>query len=275
MGVDFNRISFGISSGLSRNGFGSIVSFPSEAPSFPEAGTILNTLSGTTYIIAEGGASVDISGTNYPTQSCGLYIKADGSGGSYEDWDNVFDVAYKGTGDLIVNQSGTSYVDVNGTYYPNGTYSNDYFHDGAGGYFSNGSNSYTQYGDLITTDSVSGNNSISTPIGSFAYETWTGNEYYHDGNGGYYSSHTGVVTANDGDYIGSDTAGGSLQTEVPSGSGNYFTYHSWSSIEYYFQATGTTYTSAQSGQITASYGDYITYDGFNTYYWDGSGGYYY
>lgn len=243
--------------------------------SFPEYGTILSTISGTEYPVNEGGASVNISGTDYATQTCNVYVRANGSGGSFYDWPNAFDIAYKGNGNLIVSLTTTSYVEISSAYYPNGSTVTDYFHDGAGGYTSSGSTTYTGYGELITSDTNPGSNSISTPVGSFAYESWTGNEYYHDGDGYYYSTQTGYTAESDGAFIGSDTTGGTNQTEVPSGSGNYFTYYSWSSIDYYFQLSGYGYTSSYQGVTSASYGDFITYDGFYNYYWDGSGGYYY
>ena len=259
---------------VGRAGGASVFSLPGPI-SFPPAGTILNVYGGVEYPLANGGASVEANGNYYPSQYCDVYLKADGVGGSYYDWANAFNVTYKPYGTSITSISGTSYVTINGTQYPNGSYYSDYFHDGSGGSYSSGSSSYSSYGTFITSDSNSGSNSISTPVGSFAYESWTGNDYYHDGMGGYYSNVVGYSQASDGTFIGSDTNGGSLTTEVPSGSGNYFAYHSWSSIDYYFQLSGYTYYGIQQGTSTASYGQFITYDGSYNYYWDGSGGYYY
>ena len=259
---------------VGRAGGASVFKLPGPV-SFPEAGTILNTFGGVEYPIANGGASVDVNGTGYASQTCDVYLKADGLGGSYYDWANAFNINYKSYGVTITNISGTTYVDVNGTQYPNGSYSTDYFHDGTGGQYSSGSSSYSSYGDYITSDSNSGSNSISTPVGSFVYESWTGHEYYHDGMGGYYSNVVGYSQASDGTFIGTDSAGGTNQTEVPSGSGNYFTYSSWTSIDYYFQLSGYTYSYYYQGVTSANYGDFITNDGTYDYYWDGSGGYYY
>jgi len=245
--------------------------------SFPAAGTILNTLTGQEYPIAEGGGSFYFANlaTNVPNEVCSVYVKADGIGGSYNDWANAFDVSFKAYGTSFYGDSGTSYVNINGTDYPNGSYSNDFYHDGAGYFGQSGSSSYSSNGDFITSDSLSGSNSISTPVGSFAYESWTGYSYYHDGSGGYYSNMNGYSQASDGTFIGTDSAGGTSQTEVPSGSSNYFTYSSWTSIDYYFQLSGNTYTSYYQGLMSANYGDYITNDGTYNYYWDGTGGYYY
>lgn len=265
-------------SSLVGDGFGfgnfSLGEIPSGPISYPPAGTILNTFSGVDYPIANGGASVQVDVNYYPSQYCDVYLKADGVGGSYYDWANAFNVTYKSNGTSITNFSGTSYVTINGTSYPNGSYSTDYFHDGMGGSYSSGSNSYSSNGDFITSDSNSGSNSISTPAGSFVYESWTGHNYYHDGMGGYYSSLVGYSQASDGTFIGNDGMAGSNTTEVPSGSGNYFQYHSWSSTDYYFQLSGYTYYGTQQGTSTASYGQYITFDGTYTYYWDGTGGYF-
>jgi hypothetical protein len=83
------------------------------------------------------------------------------------------------------------------------------------------------------------------------------------------------VQQSDGTFIGTDSTGGTNSTEVPSGSGNYFTYGSWSSIDYYYQLSGNTYSYYYQGVMSTNYGDYITYDGTYNYYWDGTGGYYY
>jgi len=261
---------------VGRAGGASLFSLPG-AISFPAAGTILNTLYGQEYPISEGGGSFyfGTTGGSVSNQICSVYEKADGVGGSYYDWASAFDVSFRPYSQSFYSDSGNSYVTINTTNYTNGSWSNDYFHDGAGYYYSSGSSSYSPYGDSITSDSNSGSNSISTPVGSFAYESWTGYSYYHDGYGGYYSNMDGYSQASDGTFIGTDSAGGSNQTEVPSGSGNYFTYSSWTSIDYYFQLSGNTYSSIQQGTWSVNYGDYITNDGTYNYYWDGTGGYYY
>jgi hypothetical protein len=249
---------------------------PSEPPSLPEAGTILNTFTGIEYPTDNGGSSFYLSEVGFvPNQICSVYLKADGVGGSYYDWANVFDVSYKPSGQSFYSGSGTSYVTINGTDYSSGSYSYEYFHDGSGSYYTSGSSSYSPYGDYITSDNNSGSSSISTPVGSFTYENWSGNSYYHDGSGSYYSNRDGYSQATDGTFIGTDSTGGSSQTEVPSGSGNYFTYGSWSSIDYYYQLSGNTYSYYYQGVMSANYGDYITNDGTYSYYWDGTGGYYY
>jgi hypothetical protein len=257
-----------------RSGGASIFSLPGPI-SFPEAGTILETLYTQEYPLAEGGNGVSVLGSSYPSQTADVYRKADGTGGNYLDWANAFNVNFKSYGSYITNESGTTSVNINGTDYSTGTYETQYYHDGSGWYYASGSSSYSNSGGLITTDNISGGNYISTPVGSFYYESWSGYSYYHDGSGGYYSEMNDFVQQSDGTFIGTDSTGGTNSTEVPSGSGNYFTYGSWSSIDYYYQLSGNTYSYYYQGVMSTNYGDYITYDGTYNYYWDGTGGYYY
>lgn len=265
-------------SSIIADGFGSprfAIEGPSVPVSFPPAGTILETLTAQTYPISNGGGFVDYNATQYPNQNADVYRKADGFGGNYLDWANAFNVTYK-TGVFTSYTSYSSDIVINGTSYGAGcSYSGDVEHNGSGGYTEiNQSGGCSSSGFLITSDSNSGSNSISTPVGSFAYESWSGNNYYHDGSGGYYSQYTGFTSQGNGAYIGDDGTSGSNSAEVPSGSGNYYSYTSWSNILYYYNGSGGYYTSYQ-GVWNASYGDYITYDGMYNYYWDGNGGYYY
>lgn len=187
MGVDFNRISFGISSGTSRTGFGSIVSFPSEPPSFPPAGTVLETLIGQPYPISEGGATVYAGSaiTPYPSQFASVYRKANGTGGNYLDWANAFDIGYYSYGTNITTENLPIYVNVRGNSYPSGTFDQSWLHDGGGGYYTETANvSYTSYGTSIAVF----NNVTEVPSGNMTYrDNGTTTEYYHDGYGGSYS----------------------------------------------------------------------------------------
>jgi hypothetical protein len=243
--------------------------------SYPEAGTILETLTSQTYPISEGGASVQHSGVNYPSQNADVYRKANGTGGDYLDWANAFNLTYK-TGIFTSYSSSTANIVINGSSYGAGcTYTGDVEHDGSGGYNEiNQGGGCASAGSLITSDSNSGSETIATPIGNYAYETWTGNDWFHDGSGGYYSVKVNVSTQGNGAYIGNDGISGSSQTEVPNGSGNYYTYASWSSLNYYYNGSQGYYTSAV-GYMSESYGTYITNDGTYSYFWDGSGGFYY
>ena len=173
---------------VGRAGGASLFKLPG-AISFPAAGTILETLTGQTYPIAEGGLSVEAgynSPTQYPTQSASVYRKANGTGGNYLDWANVFSVSYYTYGTTIVTESITTYVTVNATSYPSGAFDETWYHDGTGGEYSQTSNlSYTSYGTFI----VSFSNFVEVPSGnSPGYTDGTSSDYYHDGNGGSYSA---------------------------------------------------------------------------------------
>jgi hypothetical protein len=256
------------SAGLSVDG-------PAGPVNFPAAGTILETLTAQTYPISEGGGYVTYNSTQYPNQNADVYRKANGTGGNYLDWANAFNLTYK-TGTFTSYSNYSASIIINGTNYGAGcSYYGDVEHDGSGGFNEiNQSGGCSYAGSLITSDSISGSQTISTPIGNYAYETWTGNDWFHDGSGGYYSVKVNVVTQGSGAYIGDDGTSGSSSTEVPSGSGNYYSFSSWTSITYYYNGSGG-YNSSYQGAWNASYGDYITYDGTYSYYWDGSGGYYY
>ncbi len=257
-----------------RSGGASIFALPGPV-SFPPAGTILETLTAQTYPISEGGGYVTYNSTQYANQNADVYRKADGVGGNYLDWANAFNVVYS-SAQFTTYSSNSADIIINGTNYGAGcSYYGDVYHDGAGGYteVGTGGSCYSS-GSSITSDSNAGSNSISTPVGTFTYESWTGNDYFHDGLGGYYSTYQGYTSQPDGAFIGTDSTGGSNQTEVPSGSGNSYTYSTWSSIDYYFQLSGYTYTYTYQGVVSANYGDYITNYSGTDYYWDGNGGYY-
>lgn len=251
-------------------GFGSVASFnepSSGGPSYPEAGTILSTEYGVTYPIANGGSSVTYGGIDYPNQNCDVNVVANGSGGSYYDWINATNIAYK-TGTFTTYTSSSADIIINGTSYGAGcTYYGDVNHNGSGGYEEVGTSGGCATG-LITTGG-SGSNSISTPVGSFTYETWDNIEYYHDGMGGYTSSYVNYNQATDGTYIGTDSNGGTDQLEVPTGSSSYWTYGTYVAIDYYYQLDGNTYNGIKdySGSLVND-GDYIYFDGTYDYYWN-------
>lgn len=159
-----------------------------EPPSFPPAGTILETLTSQPYPIAEGGATVYAgSAINpYPSQFASVYRKANGTGGNYLDWANAFDIGYYSYGTNITTENLPTYVSVNGTNYASGTFDQSWLHDGGGGYYTETANfSYTSYGTFI----VSFINNTEVPSGSGSYyENGTTSDYYHDGYGGSYNS---------------------------------------------------------------------------------------
>jgi hypothetical protein len=246
MGVDFNRIDLGISSGFSRNGFGTIVSNLASV-SVPAAGTLLSTADDyaltianypsveTVTVVHDGGTIV------VPNQTGDVPIRADGSGGSYYDYTTVTDVKYKANGTWIDETYFSSppylyvnpvYINISGTNYANGDgYINVSQHNGSGGYF-NDYRTRTPIGYgfpiVITTYEQS-----STPFGDMNDGRVVA--HWSDGNGSYFTSSGGWVwdSANStGDYRSS---------------GGYF-----------------------------EYGHYLGYDSSmnQTFYWNGSGGYY-
>lgn len=260
--------------GLSWGSGGISVTGPSEPPSFPDAGSYNSTLYGVTYPIANGGGYVYYNGTNYENQNCDVQVLNNGTGGTYTDWTSATNISYKSNGSGITGYYYDTYVYVNGTNYTSGSFTNDVYHDGSGGYYEQSSGSYASNGSYITSDGNGGSNSIYTPVGYYTYESWTGNSYYHDGNGSYFSQSDGYSQSSNGSFIGSANGNGSLQTEVPSGSGNYYDYATYSQVDYYYNGSSGYYATYWY-TWQANYGEYITYDGSNSYYWDGNGGYYY
>jgi hypothetical protein len=248
---------------VGRAGGASLFKLPG-AISFPAAGTTLSTETGVEYPIAQGGSSVNVEGTEYPSQRCDVYVKADGSGGSYYDWANAFNVVYKPYGGLITNSSGDFTVTINSTSYDVGDYTNYWYHDGSGSYYTDFNSTYLNNGETIT--SVTGITSYINIAGTDYVNGSYDEVYRSDGAGGYYSTienasytsnGTGIVTI-------------SNQTEVPSLSSNYF-----------YNGTDTEYTHDGSGGSASnivgayySYGDFITNYSGTDYYWDGSGSYY-
>ena len=193
--------------------------------SFPEAGTILETLTLQTYPIAEGGASVTINSNNYPSQTASVYRKADGSGGNYLDWASAFNIAYIVYANYIANNPNqVAYIEVpsgGGSSFDGGTYTIEYYHDGYGSFYQSGT-SYSYYNDGTNTNLSSLNVSLQTEVpnssgnfyqngketaytwngsGGYNYPVTIGNYYYYgiyiyndgtsayywDGNGGYYA----------------------------------------------------------------------------------------
>ncbi|CAB4143921.1 hypothetical protein UFOVP460_8 [uncultured Caudovirales phage] len=298
MGVDFNRIDLGISSGSSRNGFGTIVSNPSTSGgSFPPYGTLIQTLSNYTYPIAEGGSSfVDPNNgmINIPNQKCTVDELANGTGGVFLDWTNERDIAFISSGvvfyvaDEWVDNVGGLTVSVNGVDYPSERGKPDYRHDGYGGYASGLSNlGYKPYGSYITE--VAGQTEVPSGSGNY-YSNGIAYPYYHDGNGGAYSGTNGSYysSGTDTGLTGLDTP---LQLEVPTGSGSYyntgqFSGYVWDGSGGVNSATkGTAYangvfirmiadgTFSNSVEVPSGSGNYYDSKFCGTVYrWDGSGG---
>ena len=187
MGVDLHRIGTGISSGTSRTGFGTIVSFPSVAPSFPAYGTFNSWSYDVTYPIVNGGASVTPTSIAYPSQFCDVQLKNDGAGGTYTDWSTATDIQYFAYGTSIATEYTNANVTINTSCngsltFSNGNTYNAYAHDGSGGSYSvAGGSNYNSYGyqfynETCTYDDGNG--------GSYSVTT----TYLSDGNGGYYTT---------------------------------------------------------------------------------------
>ena len=247
--------------------------------SFPAQGTILETLTGQTYPIAEGGAAVTVNSNNYPSQTASVYRKANGSGGNYLEWASAFDIAYIGNGTTFESSPNQAYQgevpSSSGNYYQGGTYTILYKHDGAGGYYEDNTN-YSYYGNGTDTN-ISGlgsNQQTEIPSGSGNYfdngqmtgYTWNGSGGYNYPvtKGSYYNSGVFITFVPDGTF--------STSTEVPSGSGNYYDAKQCGN-DYFWNGSGGTNGAVAVCKYYPN-GTYIYNDGTSSYYWDGSGGYY-
>lgn len=256
-------------------GFFHISDLPSGA--CPPAGYSGTTLYGVEYPVAQGGGSFYLGATGtVANQVCDVPVNNNGSCGTYNDWANVANVAYKAYGTLFytldANQPSISTVEVpsgSGTYIPNGYVDVGYFHDGAGSYYFDEVN--FNYWNSGQPTGVNLNEETEVPTGGNAYGTGRFQKYLWDGSGGfsldstYYGSYQPA-----GSPIWNNATGSTNSVEVPSGSGNYFDS----------EATGDKYEWNGSGGYNYysswyyEYGTYITDDGVDAYYWDGSGSYY-
>ena len=244
------------------------------APSFPPYGTFIETLYGIEVPISAGGGYVTYNSTEYPNQRAEVDSLADGAGGSFLDWANRRDTYLKNGETFLTETTYSPEIVIDGTSYGYGcTYVNDLVHDGDGGYSSvSVSGGCSNYGTYITSGG-SGENQISTPVGMWTYQAWDSINYYHDGLGGFYGEPNYTFNASVDDYIGTDNTPGNSSTEVPSWSGNYFSYETWDGVNYYYDGSGGYYSTYIYTYVAIS-GDFITNDGSYDYYWDGTGGYY-
>jgi hypothetical protein len=166
------------------------VSFPSVPASFPAAGTILETLTAQTYPIAEGGASVEIANVAYASQTASVYKKANGTGGDYLDWASAFNIQYIPNETNIVSITTNHFVNVLGVDYDSGSSTEQFKHNGTGGYGSSVTYSYVNSGTFIVAGTSPYNVDMSTNCSgtvSGTVGTITIN-YYHDGYGGSYAT---------------------------------------------------------------------------------------
>ena len=219
MSVDLNPIGFGISSGVSRNGFGSIVSFPSV--SFLAYGTLISQSNITVY--------GDVGGVNTNIGDCIQYTKADGVGGTFTENSAV---TYYSYGTQLRSDSGTYSVSLCGGYYNVGGYTNYWFADGNGSYYTSNTGSYSSYGTYLTS--------------------CNSQDHYSDGSGGYYSV---ANYPSYGTFLSTQNFTNNLSWSAPDGSSGTWTY-SYGSYDVYADGNGGTYTSNSQG-YTESYGTQI------------------
>ena len=288
MAVNLHRIGTGISSGRSRNGFGNIVSFPSVPAGFPAFGTVLSTAYG---VDCEAGATVYSTylSSNVYSQTCDVNTVADGVGGSFVDWGVATNIQNQLYGTHIANGSAIPMYPVevptsSGSFY-NSAISDDSeeIHDGGGLaiIIPTGFDSYHSDGTFITS---AGNqdNTTQVPAGlgnSYSNGTYIDYSYVWDGVGNFYQD--GGTTNGSYHPAGTEVDSGlrynivSLETEVPSGSGLYYTNGKTDFESYYWDGNG----GASDGNYSPHgsfhlYGVFISDDGIDNFYWDGLGSYF-
>lgn len=160
----------------------------------PSAGTIIGTLNDTAYILGPVvgyyyytlGGNEYVYGETY-TQRCTVNIIADGIGGQSYDYTTATNIEYYPYGTIIHanNYETSSYLDLNGNQYVNGTIPVSIGHNG-GGYLMdfNGTPSYNQNGSIFLTETVEytsyfADTGENYPVGNYELN------YVHDNNGGY------------------------------------------------------------------------------------------
>jgi hypothetical protein len=266
-------------------------------PSFPEYGTLVNTLYNYDYPVLQGGGSFTYESVSYLNTTVTIDELADGFGGTFLDWSNERDVASKPYGLIFTSFYGrTTYVNIAGTDYSNGSVSGDVAHDGSGFFTEiNLNSSYSSYGLFITY--VSGSHyvgSLEVPSGSGTFYnngTYDGYDYFHDGSGGYYEQNGGSFWPFAyAQYTYTSTAN---QTEVPTGSGTFFvngTFTDYISdgFGYYTTITGGSYnsygvfirdvlyyTTGTMVEVPSGSSNYFSPQWYgDKCYWDGMGSYY-
>lgn len=247
MGVDLHRIGKGISSGRSQNGFGNIVSFPSVV-GFPPYGTIISQTPTVQYF--------DVGGVNTAIGTYNVVVYADGVGGTFAQDSNVTFYPY---GTQLRWETGyfTVYPCISSVNV--GSYTNSWYSDGSGGFYTGSTGGYTSYGTQI--------------------DSCGGNDYFSDGNGGYYSQSSYPAY---GTFLYNDPFTNNLNWSAPDGSSGTWTYSS-GSCDVFANGSGGTYNSNCNG-YTQPYGTDIYYgmyydEGYMSnvsFYirFDGSNGYY-
>lgn len=273
---------------------GSALFRPFSVATPPPYGTLINTLYGYEYPIAQGGSYLTWNTANYPTQTVTVDELADGAWGTFLDWSGKRDAAFKTYGTVFAYDSGTYYVTVDGVNYSSGSYSQDVAHDGSGSYtFINNVTNWVSSGTFITfvaSGHSAGNLEVPSGSGTYYHNTyWDGYNYYHDGSGGTYAQDGGssFPLAYGNVYVSYPN-----QAEVPVGSGSWFnngtytdyiadgfygytTTSSGSYISYGTFIKNTIYYDTGSTEVPSGSGNYFNSQWFgDKWYWDGMGGYY-
>lgn len=171
---------------------------------------------------------------------------------------------------------GGSSIGVGGTNYPNQTCSVYRKADGSGGDYLDWANAfdiqYAAYGSSITSNA---GNSYQVEVPTSSGNYYQGGTYTilykHDGAGSYYEENTNFSYYADGTTTGLSGLYNYLETEVPSGTGNY--YQNGSITAYTWNGSGGYNYPVTLGNYYSN-GTFIYYNGEFTYYWDGNGGYY-
>jgi len=198
MAVDLHRISTGISSGSSRNGFGNIVSFPSVAPApfityYDDYTQVTTTFYTTGKVYGDliiANRIDDTNSANYinPPELGGQTLKVkfdsfdvfyDGAGGYYTQIAD-YGVSWSADANLFSNEYGSYspfprfvYITEGDIYFEDGT-THSYLSDGLGGfYLDDTQGAFYPYGTFIYRFPLNDPDHPNEPV-------------YWDGTGGYY-----------------------------------------------------------------------------------------
>jgi hypothetical protein len=196
--------------------------------SFPAAGTVLSTNYLYSYPISEGGLSVSWNATDIESQTVTVDVVANGSGGSYLNWSNERDIAYKVNGVSIgVRAENHAFGSLeipsgSGNSYPNGNATGwAAFHDGIGGYYEQDGGTLSPYSYGYVYSSFNNTTEVPSGSGNYYNNGYT-IDYIADGSYGYTTAvGSGVPYA-----AGTDTGLTGLNVydtiEVPVGSSSYY-----------------------------------------------------
>lgn len=267
-------------------------------PAFPPAGSYNSTLYGEEYPVEEGGTeflhpvfAFQQTGAQVPNQICDVDVLNDGSGGTYIDWSSATNVQYKTYGTVFYVESVGINIEVpsgSGNYYAGGTQDLEYFHEGNGYYDTQTVNqSYYSNGSDTNIENVNGGDHTSEiPSGSGNhYPNGLFDGYTWDGSGGYNYPVTKGTYYTAGTDTGLTGLNTDYQTEVPSGSGTYYTNglvegYTWDGSGGYNYPvtksnyhTGYIYTINFSTEVPSGSGNNFNNGTGEDYTWDGMGGY--